>query len=132
MRAQIIHVTDHAVLRWKQRVSNGEQFTVYDIIDCIRAAQVIKKSENLPFNTVRQPNTVYAQFQEALFICEPMGIDEYKLITVITYSETYTVKIKKLPKFKKVFDVDELEEQPKKKIKRKARIKRVYIEDEID
>ena len=132
MRAQIVHVTDHALLRWKQRVSNGESFTVHDIINCVRAAAVIKRSETLPFNTVRQPNTVYAQFQEVLFICEPIGIDEYKVITVITYSETYTVKIRKLPKVKKEFDTEELDEQPKKKTKRKARNKRILIEDHLD
>lgn len=130
MKAEMIHVTDHAVLRWSQRVSNGAYFTIHDIIHELRMAQVISRDEILPFNTIRQPNTVYAFYQGILFVCEPIDINIYRLITVITYSENHIVKIKKTVKERG--DRREIETEPEpeqKRRKNKTRIKRICLDD---
>lgn len=133
MKAEMIHVTDHAVLRWSQRVSNGAYFTIHDIIHDLRMAQVITRDEILPFNTIRQPNTVYAFYRGVLFVCESIDINIYRLITVITYSENHIVKIKKTVKRT---DRKEIESEPEpepeqKRRKPKARVKRICL-DEYD
>lgn len=128
MKAEMIHVTDHAILRWSQRVSNGAYFTIHDIIHDLRMAPVISRDEILPFNTIRQPNTVYAFHQGVLFVCEPIDINIYRLITVITYSENHIVKIRKTTKQRP--DRKEIEPEPEQKRRKpKARVKRVCLDD---
>jgi hypothetical protein len=79
MRAQTIHVTDHALLRWQQRTTRDAR----EIVDIVKKSKIIKKNELLPFCLPRIPYTVYAIYSGILFILESVTIDEYRLITVI-------------------------------------------------
>jgi hypothetical protein len=83
MRAEIIHITDHAVLRWNERVSCNIENNVHDIIKIVKLSKIIKKNEPLPYSLPRIDGTVYAVYKEILLVLEPITIDEYKLITVI-------------------------------------------------
>lgn len=129
MKPRIIHVTDHAALRWRQRIARAELCNVHDIIESVRNSKVVRRSDVLPFVFVRHPNTVYTYNDNTLFIMEPVEIDEYRLVTVITQTTNY---IPRIPKSRKKFcPPAELEERPKK-VRRKtpARVKRVKMDED--
>lgn len=84
MRAQLIHVTDHALLRWKQRVAIHGNFKTHDILEAIKKSKVLKKNQPLPYAMPRKKNTVYSTFDDIMFVMEPVSIDEYRLVTVIS------------------------------------------------
>ena len=86
MRAEQVSVTDHALLRWNERVSITGKCHVDEIVDAVKKSKIIKKNEILPYVSNRKSNTVYSQHENVLFIMEPISIDEFKLITVITDS----------------------------------------------
>lgn len=126
MRACIIHVTDHAMIRWKERVSNDPYLRVHTIIDVVKKASVLKKNEPLPYKTPRQKNTIYAMHEDILFILESITIEEYNLITVITSNMNHLQMIKSPRKIRVRF-------QPETKKKRKklpARNKRIIFDDD--
>lgn len=89
MKAEIVHVTDHAALRWEQRVLKTGSMIVRDVVEAIKDSKVIKKNELLPFNLPRHADTVYAynSKHDALFVLDPVNIEEFRLVTVIS-SET--------------------------------------------
>jgi len=124
VKASIIHVTEHAMMRWAERVSGPKRFCVYDIIDQIKQARIIKKNEALPFQTPRLKNTLYAYNNGVLFILEAMSIIEFNLITIITQQNPFGRVAKAPPKQKVRF----VPETKKKKKKRPARNKKVEIE----
>ena len=93
MRANIIHITDHAIIRWKQRV-DCNNFTEQYIRESISKAKFLKKNDLLPYTTPRIKNTIYAIFGKILFVLQPIGIKEFNLITVITKSHNYIHPIK--------------------------------------
>jgi hypothetical protein len=126
VRATVIHVTDHALSRWKQRVSNDERLSVYTIIDVVKKARVVKKQELLPFRTPRIKNSLYAVYQNILFIMESINIDEYNLVTIITENNLHTPKIAKNKKVRNRF----VPEKKKKRKKLPARNKKVIIESD--
>lgn len=126
MKANIIHVTDHAVARWKQRVSDDPYLNVYRIIDVVKKAKLISKKEIIPFTTPRQKNTIYAIYEDILFVMEPIEIDEYNLVTIITHTATYTQIVKKQKKIKERF----VPETKKKKKKIPARKKLINLIDD--
>ncbi len=126
MKANIIHVTDHAVARWKQRVSDDPYLNVYRIIDVVKKAKLISKKEIIPFTTPRQKNTIYAIYEDILFVMEPIEIDEYNLVTIITQTATYTQIVKKQKKIKERF----VPETKKKKKKIPARKKLINLIDD--
>lgn len=82
MRAEIVHVTDHALLRWSQRVS--ETGNVFEIKKAIQNSRIIKKCEPLPYPLPRLDGSVYSIYEEVMFVMEPITIDEYRLVTVIS------------------------------------------------
>lgn len=82
MRAEIVHVTDHALLRWTQRVS--EKGNVFDIRNAIQKSRVIKKCEPLPYPLPRLEGSVYSVHNGVMFVMEPITIDEYRLVTVVS------------------------------------------------
>lgn len=129
MKPRIIHVTDHAALRWRQRIANAELCNVHDIIDSVRKSKVLRKTDVLPFMYVRHPNTVYTYKDETLFIMEPMEIDEYRLVTVITKTDNY---IPRQPRAKKKTTPSSEPEKRSKKIRRKTpvRKKRITLDEE--
>jgi hypothetical protein len=126
VKANIIHVTDHAVARWKQRVSDDPYLNVYRIIDVVKKAKLISKKEIIPFTTPRQKNTIYAIYEDILFVMEPIEIDEYNLVTIITQTATYTQIVKKTKKIKERF----IPETKKKKKKIPARKKLINLIDD--
>ena len=126
MKANIIHVTDHAIIRWKQRVSDDPVLSVYKIIDVVKKAKLVSKKEIIPFTTARYKNSIYAMYEDILFVMEPITIDEYNLVTIITETGTYTQFIKKQKKIKERF----VPETKKKKKKIPARIKRIDLNDD--
>ena len=126
MRASIIHVTDHALVRWKQRVSDDPRLCVYTIIDAVKEAKVIKKDELLPFRVARQKNSMYAVYDDVLFILESLSIDEYNLITIITENVFHTPRIKKQYKIRKKY----IPETKKKRKKLPARNKKIKAEED--
>ena len=84
MRAETIHVTDHAMLRWKQRASKTGDVNVHEIIKAVKESKVVKKKEFLPYRMPRFDGSVYSVNGPVLFILESVTIDEYRLITVIS------------------------------------------------
>jgi hypothetical protein len=126
VKANIIHVTDHAVARWKQRVSDDPYLNVYRIIDVVKKAKLISKKEIIPFTTPRQKNTIYAIYEDILFVMESIEIDEYNLVTIITQTATYTQIVKKQKKIKERF----VPETKKKKKKIPARKKLINLIDD--
>jgi hypothetical protein len=84
MRAEIVHVTDHAILRWRERAAKHADEGVDEIINAVKQSKVLKKSEPLPYPLPRLPNSVYSMKDEILFVLESVTITEYRLVTVIT------------------------------------------------
>lgn len=82
MRFEIVHVTDHALLRWIQRVSkNGN---VFEITNAIKKSKIIKKYELIPYPLPRKEGTVYSIYNGIVFVMEPITIKEYRLVTVVS------------------------------------------------
>lgn len=112
MRAETIHVTDHAILRWKERVSKNGAINVQDIIRSVKDSRVIKKKEPLPFMLPRINGSVYTENSGTLFVLESVTIDEYRLVTVITENPNFTRRSipKSIPdKKKKYLEVEKTE-----------------------
>jgi len=82
MRAEIIHVTDHALVRWKQRVS--KKADIDEIILSVKNSKTIDKKELLPYSIPRRDGSVYSFNAGILFILESVTINEYRLITVMS------------------------------------------------
>lgn len=82
MRAEIVHITDHALLRWSQRVSR-ETANVFEIKNAIQKSKVIKKCEPLPYPLPRLDGSVYSIYENIMFVMEPVTINEYRLVTVV-------------------------------------------------
>ena len=104
MRAEIIHVTDHALLRWKERVS--KKADVDEIILSVKNSKKIEKKEPLPYSMPRRNGSVYSFNAGILFVLESVTIDEYRLITVMSdkiqkdnYDEDDFPVLNKLPSF---------------------------------
>ena len=90
MRAETVHVTDHALLRWTERASKTGEPNVHEIVQAVKDSRVIKKNEPLPYPLPRLDGSVYSYHEEGvLFILESVTIDEYRLVTVITGGPTY-------------------------------------------
>lgn len=91
MRAETVHVTDHALLRWQERATQTGEAKVQDIVQAVKDSKVVKKSEPLPFPLPRLDGSVYSfnNKQGLLFILESVTIDEYRLVTVIAGGPTY-------------------------------------------
>lgn len=91
MRAETVHVTDHALLRWKERASQTGEAKVQEIVQAVKDSRVIKKSEPLPYPLPRLDGSVYSfnGDEGLLFILESVTIDEYRLVTVINGGPTY-------------------------------------------
>lgn len=73
---------------------------VSDIIDAVHNSELIKKKQSLPFGVPRFDNTVYSYHAEfrALFVLEPVKLNELRLITVISsFSNTRYVPRLKAP-----------------------------------
>lgn len=89
MRAETVHVTDHALLRWKERASKTGEVNVQEIVQAVKESRVIKKNEPLPYPLPRLDGSVYSFNAGVLFILESVTIDEYRLVTVIADEPTY-------------------------------------------
>lgn len=89
MRAETVHITDHALLRWKERASKTGEVKVQEIVQAVRESRIIKKNEPLPYPLPRLDGSVYSFNAGVLFILEPVTIDEYRLVTVIADEPTY-------------------------------------------
>jgi hypothetical protein len=89
MRAETVHVTDHALLRWKERASKTGFVHVDEIIQAVKESKVIKKNEPLPYPLPRLDGSVYSFNAGVMFVLEPVTIDEYRLVTVISDEPTY-------------------------------------------
>lgn len=90
MRAQIVHVTDHALLRWRERAAIRGDANVYEIVNAVKQSRVVKKHEPMPFCMPRLQDSVYSFGNGILFILKSVSIDEYHLVTVITnHSNSY-------------------------------------------
>lgn len=122
MRATVIHVTDHARERWHKRASIKGNENVHDIIEAVKESTVLRKTSPLPYGLPRLPQTVYSMRSNIVFVMEPMTIDEYRLVTVI--SEEDKTKIKKAtgPPSKRKLAF-------KKKVSRKKKLKEKDVED---
>jgi hypothetical protein len=89
MRAEVVHITDHAILRWSQRVTS-DRFRCADIRQAIKNSKVLRKNDPLPLP--RLDGSVYSLYDGVLFVLEPITIDEYRLVTVVSeFSKTSQV-----------------------------------------
>jgi hypothetical protein len=132
MRFKKLQITNHAILRWKERIS-PVYHTEEDIQQVLRVARLIKKKELLPFSTARVVNTIYAKYQEALFVLQPLSIDEYVLITIITKSENYICRFSEIKSKRKIKFFGILSDEDKKIKKRiPTRIKKVNLDELIE
>lgn len=91
MRAETVHITDHALLRWRERASDSGEAKVQEIVQAVKDSRVIKKNEPLPYPLPRVDGSVYSfnGKEGLLFILESVTIDEYRLVTVINGGQTY-------------------------------------------
>ena len=122
MNTNIIHVTDHAFYRWKHRVSDDNYLNVYKIIDIVKKAKLVSKKEIIPFSIPRQKNSIYAIYEDILFVMKPIAINEYSLVTIITQTTNNCCKIVKNQKKIKVRFVPETKKKKKKIPARKKTI----------
>lgn len=129
MRAEIVHVTDHALRRWRERAAIHANEGVHQIIRAVKESRVLKKKEILPYPMPRLPHSVYSVKDDILFILESVTIDEYRLVTVITKELTnrVTPKKKKKPETVKA-DVKEILVFPKPKKTKPAAEKQAVAE----
>lgn len=118
MRFGKLQITDHAIMRWKERI-DSVNFTEEDIRRSIAESIIIKKNEPLPFATARVPNTIYSLHNEIMFIMQPIDINDYKLITVVNKNNNYNFKFRK-SKFKSfiVKKIERDEKRPRKHYRR--------------
>lgn len=98
MRANTIHVTNHAFKRWIQRASEYGYSSDDEITEVVKKAKILKKNEDIPYGTKRIRNMVYAVHKDCLFVLEPVSQDEFRLITIIN-EHTFVYK-HKLEKFR--------------------------------
>ena len=119
-------MTDHALIRWRQRVSNDDRLSVYTIIDVVKKSRIVKKHELLPFRTPRFKNSLYSIHKNILFILECVTIDEYKLVTIITDNNFHTPRIVQKTKMRERF----VPEKKKKRKKLPARNKKVKLDED--
>lgn len=82
MRAETIHVTNHALTRWKERASKTGEVNEQEIIKAVKESKVVKRSEPLPYALPRMDGSVYSVAGNILFVLESVTIDEYRLVTV--------------------------------------------------
>lgn len=113
MKAEVIHVTDHALLRWSQRVD--EKGNVWDIRSAIRESKIIKKKELLPYSMPRLAGSVYSYNGNVMFIMEPLALNEYRLVTVVSKNENARPPRR----------LNKKEESEKKVLARKSKVKKL-------
>lgn len=94
MRASVVHVTDHALLRWRERAAVRADANVYDVIEAVKQSKVLRDHEPLPYPLPRLPNSVYSVKDDVLFVMEPITIEEYRLVTVVTKCAPHTLNHK--------------------------------------
>jgi hypothetical protein len=82
MNAEIIHVTNHALARWRERAENKD-CSPDEIVEIVKKSRQLKKNEFLPYPVARLPNSVYTVKDNLLFILEPVTLTEYRLVTVV-------------------------------------------------
>jgi hypothetical protein len=119
MRAEIVHVTDHALLRWRQRAAVHANEGVNEIVKAVKESRVVKKKELLPYPMPRLPYSVYTVKDEILFVLESVTITEYRLVTVITDEHGAKMTPKKrakkpVPEQKEILEFPKPKKQPKK------------------
>ena len=83
-------MSDHAVQQYRARVDPGGMFK--DIETAIRESSKLHKGDVGPFPFARRPHTVYAHHNDALYVMEPIGSGDYRLITVI-HREQYLSRL---------------------------------------
>lgn len=84
MKAEVIHVSDHAMLRWGERVQTEGLFTEEDIRQAVLDSKLIKKDEPLPYLYPRRENTVYSIKDKVLFVLKPLDVGKFRVLTVLT------------------------------------------------
>jgi hypothetical protein len=99
MKFKIVHVTDHALERWTNRTNL--QNNVLSILELLEKSRIIKKTEPLPYLITRQSGSVYSIYDDILFVMEPLSVEEFNLVTVITEDIVY--KNKPFPNIESIF-----------------------------
>ena len=138
MRVKVIHITDHAMLRWSQRVSKTG--TTFDIKDAIQKSKVIKKNEILPYMFHRFDGSVYSVHNGVMFVMEPVSIEEFRLVTVVAEFMMGFQPLKKISKenqfLQKKQRLKEKQEKkndrkPKRSPRNRAETRSVYVQSAI-
>lgn len=83
MKAEIVHVTDHALWRWRERAAERGDAPVYEVIEAVRESKIVSKGEPLPYCLPRLDGSVYSVKDDIVFVMEPVTLGEYRLVTVI-------------------------------------------------
>lgn len=133
MRAEIVHVTDHALLRWRERAARHANEGADEIIQAVKQSKVLKKKELLPYPMPRLPNSVYSVKDEILFVLESVTITEYRLVTVITHDggtarTNPKVKRRKTPSLR--YSSDKVKIEHRRLVE--GKIKKALLEDSQD
>ena len=85
MNAEIVHVTDHAWVRWRERaVASDAECSAAEIIQAVRESRQLKKDEPLPYRMPRISGSIYTVKDDIMFILESVTKTEFRLVTVIT------------------------------------------------
>lgn len=84
MKAEIVHVTNHALTRWRERTTGIDNLSVPEIVDMVKKSKQLKKDDFLPYPIARCKNSVYSVYDNILFVLEPVTVSEYRLVTVIS------------------------------------------------
>jgi hypothetical protein len=81
LRKAEINVTDHAALRYRERVGHARGDD--RIVAAVRTARVIGRGEPLPSLTPRVDGTTYATDGRAVFVLRGLSAKRFELITVL-------------------------------------------------
>jgi hypothetical protein len=81
LRKATINVTDHASLRYRERV--GHAYGDDRIVAAVRSARVLGRDEPLPSLTPRVDGTTYATDGRAVFVLRGIAAKHFELITVL-------------------------------------------------
>lgn len=102
MNAEIVHVTDHAFARWRERAAaTNSECNNFQIVQAVRESRLIDKNEPLPYPMPKLPNSIYTVKDDIMFILEPVTKTEFRLVTVVTDNPRKSPAIPKTKKQRK-------------------------------
>lgn len=101
-----ISITQHAFMRWRERVSAYANGTEQEMIEDIKKSVLVREGDNLPFHRERGSTYYYHTPPESWFVIEPIQKGIVRVVTVFTLDMNTNYM---LSKPKRIEDEDESE-----------------------